>query len=274
MASRPMQFMRLIPRLSSQRHAYFSSGSASATAPISNAGANSSGSSVQSTRPSLPEALVPTLQDLMRAKVHMGHRTKLWNPAMAPYILGHRNGMHVINLDKTVSCLSSALRAVTMMAENDCTFLWLGPSDPQKAKIVEKQAQKAGAFTIDGARWIGGTLTNPIKSNQAQRFNYRVPDCVFVVDTRRHLPAIKEAKLCGIPTIGIVDSDGDPSNLTYPIPGNDDAAYAIYLYCSFMRHAMLEGRNRGRKLNRPSWTPPKAPEPRGRAKRSSRQRRE
>ncbi|PXF45940.1 30S ribosomal protein S2 [Gracilariopsis chorda] len=193
-----------------------------------------------------------SVQDLMNARVHMGHRTKLWNPKMAPYILGHRNGMHILNLDVTATMLRRALIAASHMAENDCTFLWLGPRDPQKSKIVEKQARKAGAYTIDGARWIGGTLTNPIKSNQAQRFNYRIPDCVFVVDTIRHMPALREARLCGIPTIGIVDSDCDPQFLTYPIPGNDDAALAIYLYCSLMKHALLDGRARGRRLSRPS----------------------
>lgn len=196
------------------------------------------------------------VQDLMNAKVHMGHRKKLWNPKMAPYLLGHRNGMHVIDLDKTVPFLRRALIAVNHMAENDCTFLWLGPRDPQKAKIVEKQAKKAGAFTIDGARWIGGTLTNPVKSNQIQRFNYRIPDCVFIIDANRHTPALREAKLCGIPTVGIADSDCDPSMLTYPIPGNDDSAMSIYLYCSLMKHAILDGRRRGRILNRPSWSPP------------------
>lgn len=180
--------------------------------------------------------------------------------------------MHVIDLDKTVPLLSTALRAVSMMAEHDCTFLWLGPQDPQKAKLVEKQAKKAGAFTIDGARWIGGTLTNPIKSNQAQRFNYRIPDCVFVIDTNRHMPALKEARLCGIPTIGIADSDCDPRMLTYPIPGNDDAAYAIFLYCSLMKHAILDGRARGLRFNRPSMAIPKKPEG-GRGRRDQRQRR-
>lgn len=198
-----------------------------------------------------------TIRDLMEAKVHMGHRTKLWNPKMAPYLLGSRNGMHVIDLDKSEPLLRTALLAVSQMAENDCTFLWLGPQDLQKSKIVETQAKKAGAFTIGGARWIGGTLTNPIKSNQAQRFNYRVPDCVFIVDCNRHKPALREARSCGIPTIGIVDSDCDPSMVTYPIPGNDDGALAVYLYCSLMKHAILDGRTRGRLLNRPSLAVPK-----------------
>lgn len=192
-----------------------------------------------------------SVKDLMNAKVHMGHRKKLWNPHMAPYLLGHRNGMHVIDLDQTAPLLRRALIAVAGMAENGCTFLWLGPRDAQKAKLVEKQAQKAGAFTIGGARWIGGTLTNPIKSNQAQRFNYRIPDCMFVVDVNRHMPALREANTCGIPTIGIVDSDCDPRLITYPIPGNDDAALSIYLYCSLMKHAILEGRRRGRMHSRP-----------------------
>lgn len=197
-----------------------------------------------------------TVQDLMQAGVHLGHRTKLWDPKMAPYVMCSRNGMHIIDLDKTAVMLRRALVATAQMAEHDCTFLWLGPQDVQKRKIVERQAKKAGAFTIQGARWIGGTLTNPIKSNQAARFDYRVPDCVFVVDTQRHLPALKEARLCGIPTVGIVDSDCDPSMVTYPIPGNDDGAHAIYLYCSLMRIAILDGRRRGLMLNRPSLVTP------------------
>lgn len=204
-----------------------------------------------------------SVQDLMNARVHMGHRRKLWNPAMAPFVLGYRNDMHIIDLDKTVPLLRRALTATSLMAENDCTFLWLGPRDVQKSKIIEKEARKAGAYTIDGARWIGGTLTNPIKSNQAQRFNYRVPDCVFVIDTNRHSPALKEARLVGIPTIGIADSDCDPRMLTYPIPGNDDNALAIYLYCSLMKYAILDGRARGRRLNRPSiQIPTLTPDPR------------
>lgn len=180
----------------------------------------------------------------MDARVHMGHRARLWNPRMAPYILGERNGMHVIDLDKTVPLLRRALVAASQMSAAGCKFLWLGPQDPQKNRIVTKQASRAGAYTIDGKRWIGGTLTNPIESGQAGRFNYRLPDCVFVVDTQRHLPALKEARLSGIPTIGVVDSDCNPQLVTYPIPGNDDGAHAIYLYCHLMRRAMLAGRRR------------------------------
>lgn len=209
-----------------------------------------------------------TLRDLMRARVHMGHRTKLWNPRMAQYLLGHRNGMHIIDLDKTIPLMRRALTAVSLMAEHDCTFLWLGPRDVQKAKIIEREARLAGAYTIDGARWIGGTLTNPISSQQVERFNYRVPDCLFVVDVNRHIPALKEARVVGIPTIGIADSDCDPTFLTYPIPGNDDNALAIFLYCSLMKHAIRDGRHRGRQLNRPSFSlsnaaaePPRRPRP-------------
>lgn len=197
-----------------------------------------------------------TILDLMRARVHMGHRKKLWNPRMAPYLLGHRNGMHIINLDRTVPLLRRALIATSLMAENDCTFLWLGPRDIQKSKILEKEARKAGAHTLGGSRWIGGTLTNPINSNQAKHFNYRVPDCLFIVDVNRHMVAIREAHNVGIPTIGIADSDCDPQMLTYPIPGNDDNALAIYLYCSLMKYAILDGRTRGRRLNRPSFQIP------------------
>ncbi|CAN8076636.1 unnamed protein product [Agarophyton chilense] len=234
----------------------FSSAVSSASGPLSAADLMSSPKLASSANSIFHQYSV---KDLMDARVHMGHRTKLWNPKMAPYLLGHRNGMHVIDLDKTATMLRRALIAASHMAENDCTFLWLGPKDLQKSKIVEKQAKKAGAFTIGGARWTGGTLTNPIMSNQAERFDYRIPDCVFILDTIRHLPALKEAKLCGIPTMGVADSDCDPELLTYPIPGNDDAAHAIYLYCSLMRLAILDGRARGRRLNRPSVPIPSFP---------------
>ena len=150
----------------------------------------------------------------------------------------------MIDLDKTVILLRRALTVVSQMAASECTFLWLGPQDIQKNRIVRKQAVKAGAYTIDSTRWIGGTLTNAIESGQAERFDYRLPDCLFVIDTRRHLPALREARLCGIPTVGIVDSDCDPGGVTYPIPGNDDGAHAIFLYCSLMRRAILSGRQR------------------------------
>lgn len=185
-----------------------------------------------------------SVRELMDARVHMGHRARLWNPRMAPYILGERNGMHVIDLDKTVPLLRRALVAVSQMSASGCKFLWLGPQDVQKNRIVSKQANKAGAYTMEGKRWIGGTLTNSIESGQARKFNYRLPDCVFVIDTQRHMPALKEARLSGIPTIGIIDSDCNPDMVTYPIPGNDDGAHAIYLYCHLMRRAILAGRRR------------------------------
>ena len=184
-----------------------------------------------------------SVRELMGARVHLGHRASLWNPKMAPYIMGERNGLHVIDLDKTVPLLRRALVAVTQISASGGSFLWLGPRDIQKSRIVRRQAQRSGSYMIEG-RWIGGTLTNPIQSGQAAKFQYRLPDCVFVIDINRHQPALREAKLCDIPTIGIVDSDCDPNLVTYPIPGNDDGAHAIYLYCHLMRRAILAGRSK------------------------------
>jgi ribosomal protein S2 len=161
----------------------------------------------------------------------------------APYVLGSRNGMHIINLDQTVVMLRRALNAVSLMAENGCTFLWLGPGDPQKHRLVSKVAERAGSYSIEG-RWIGGTLTNMIASGQAHKFDYRIPDCVFVIDMLRHAPALNEARNVGIPVVGIADTDCNPDLLTYPIPGNDDGVYAINIYCNLMRLAILDGRRR------------------------------
>jgi small subunit ribosomal protein S2 len=180
---------------------------------------------------------------LLDARVHLGHRARLWNPKMAPYVLGSRNGMHIINLDQTVVMLRRALNAVSLMAENGCTFLWLGPGDPQKHRLVSKVAERAGSYSIEG-RWIGGTLTNMIASGQAHKFDYRIPDCVFVIDMLRHAPALNEARNVGIPVVGIADTDCNPDLLTYPIPGNDDGVYAINIYCNLMRLAILDGRRR------------------------------
>jgi small subunit ribosomal protein S2 len=192
---------------------------------------------------------IPSLSDafcsktLMDARVHLGHRTRLWNPKMAPYILGSRNGMHIINLDKTVVMLRRAMNAVSIMAENGCTFLWLGPGDPQKHRLVTNLAERAGSYSIEG-RWIGGTLTNALASGQAQKFDYRIPDCVFVIDMLRNAPALNEARNVGIPIVGVADTDCNPDLLTYPIPGNDDGLYAINIYCSLIRLAILDGRRR------------------------------
>ncbi len=192
-----------------------------------------------------------SVRSLLDARVHFGHRTRLWRPEMAPYLLGSRNGMHVINLDKTVVMLRRALAAVSSMAEDGCSFLWLGPGDAQKSRIVANAAAEAGAYMLDG-RWVGGTLTNSVESGQARKLDYRLPDCVFVVDMLRHTPALHEARSVGVPIVGIADSDCNPELLTYPIPGNDDGALAINLYCELMKHAILDGRRRA-KTSRRSW---------------------
>lgn len=167
---------------------------------------------------------------------------------MAPYLLGSRNGLHVIDLDKTVIALRRALTAVSLMAATGCSFLWVSPADSLKQRLVSGIAARAGVYFLEG-RWVGGTLTNAIHSGQAAKFDYRLPDCIFVIDMHRNAPALNEAECAGIPTVGIADSDCDPGRLTYPIPGNDDGVYAINLYCQLMRLAILEGRRRGQVSN-------------------------
>jgi small subunit ribosomal protein S2 len=195
-----------------------------------------------------------SVRTLMDARVHMGHRTRLWHPSMAPYILGSRNGMHIVDLDKTIVMLRRALTVVASMAEDGCSFLWLGPGDPQKQRLVNQAAARAGAYSMEG-RWIGGTLTNSIESGQAHKFDYRVPDCVFVIDMLRHAPALNEARTVGVPIVGIADTDCDPGLLTYPIPGNDDGVHAVNIYCHLMRLAIQDGRRRA------GTSPPRAPVP-------------
>lgn len=113
---------------------------------------------------------------------------------------------------------------------------------------MQKIAKDAQVYTL-GGRWVGGTLTNALESGQAEKLGYRLPDCLFVVDTLRHAPALREAKRMGIPTIGVVDSDCDPTQVTYAIPGNDDGAHALNLYFQLMRLAVQEGRAVASKRN-------------------------
>ncbi|KAK4534514.1 hypothetical protein CDCA_CDCA02G0539 [Cyanidium caldarium] len=185
------------------------------------------------------------LQQLMAARVHLGHRTSVWNPKMKPYILGERNGIHILDLEQTVACLRRALLAFRAAGEQGLAQLWLAPKDPLLQEMVSRRAEEVGAFTLPG-RWIGGTLTNAVESRQIRRFGGRLPDLLFCLDVHRHATALREARLVNIPTVAVIDSDCDPEQVTYPIPGNDESALALNLYCSLAAQATREGLQRYR----------------------------
>ncbi|EME28727.1 30S ribosomal protein S2 (plastid) isoform 2 [Galdieria sulphuraria] len=200
-----------------------------------------------------------TLEQLMQCRVHMGHVTEKWNPKMGRYILGERNGIHIINLEYTWTHLRRALRVIREMVALDGFVLWLPPKRNELASVARKIAEQGEAFMLDG-RWIPGTLTNPLGSGQAKKFRYKLPDMLFCLDCRFHTVALKEAQMTGVPSVGIVDTDCDPGQVTYPIPGNDESALAISLYCQLVVHAVGEGRSlsKGRmeiKPNRPRQPP-------------------
>ena len=221
-----------------------------------------------------------SMRDMLNAGVHFGHQTRYWNPKMKPFIFGARNGVHIINLEKTLPLFNDALAELTRIASNNGKILFVGTkraaSDAVKAAAVESQQ-----FYVNH-RWLGGMLTNwktlrqsinRLKDLQTQsqdgtfaKLTKRealertremeklerglggvknmggLPDALFVIDVDHEAIAIKEAKNLGIPVIGIVDTNSNPDNVDYVIPGNDDAIRAVTLYASAMADAILAGK--------------------------------
>jgi small subunit ribosomal protein S2 len=220
-----------------------------------------------------------TMREMLEAGVHFGHQTRFWNPKMAPYIFGHRNKIHIINLEKTVPLFQEATKFARSLAAKRGTVLFVG-TKRQARDIVAEEAQRAGMPYVD-QRWLGGMLTNfktvkgslkKLKDMQAQveaglesmskkeglLFQRELtklekdiggiqdmavlPDAMFVIDVGFHKIAIAEAKKLGIPVIGIVDTNHNPVGIDYVIPGNDDSAKAVALYARVMADAVLEGK--------------------------------
>ncbi len=218
------------------------------------------------------------MQDLIEAGVHFGHKKHRWNPKMAPYIYGVRNNVHIIDLQQTVPLLQQALHVVRDVAANNGRILFVG-TKRQACDIVAEAAVRCGQYYVN-QRWLGGMLTNwqTIQNSikklrsleaQAERTNLNLtkkerlnmerqrqklekslggikdmsgqPNLLFVIDTNREELAIAEAKRLGIPVIAILDSNSSPDDVTYPIPGNDDATKAIRLYCNLIAEAALDG---------------------------------
>ena len=223
------------------------------------------------------------MRQLLEAGVHFGHQTHRWNPKMAPFIFGERNGIHVIDLSQTVPLLHQALVAVRDVVAGGGRVLFVG-TKRQAAEPVSRHAAQCAQFFMN-SRWLGGTLTNwQTISNSIKRLRELetmldgdgaggltkkeilnltrerekleralggikemggVPEMMFVVDTNKESIAIAEAKTLGIPVVAILDSNCDPDGIDYPIPGNDDAARAIELYCDLISKAAIAGIEEG-----------------------------
>ncbi len=222
-----------------------------------------------------------TMRQMLEAGVHFGHQTRFWNPKMAPYIFGHRNKIHIINLENTLLMYQDAMKYVRQLSANKGIILFVG-TKRQARDIVREEALRCGSPYVD-QRWLGGMLTNfkTIKQSikrlqdmetmvqdgtldklvkkealdlqrELDKLNSSLggikdmkglPDALFVIDVGYQKGAITEARKLGIPVIGIVDTNHNPEGLQYVIPGNDDSSRAIRLYARGVADAILEGRN-------------------------------
>jgi small subunit ribosomal protein S2 len=220
-----------------------------------------------------------TMREMLEAGVHFGHQTRFWNPKMAPFIFGHRNKIHIINLEKTLPLFTEAMKFARQLAAKRGTILMVG-TKRQAREVVAQEARRAGMPFVD-QRWLGGMLTNfktvkgslkKLKEMQVQKeaglesmskkegllFERELgklekdiggiqdmnalPDALFVIDVGYHKIAIAEAQKLGIPVIGVVDSNHSPDGIDYVIPGNDDSAKAVALYARAVADAVLEGK--------------------------------
>ena len=220
-----------------------------------------------------------TMREMLEAGVHFGHQTRFWNPKMAPYIYGHRNKIHIINLEKTQPLFNDAMKFSRQLSAKRGTILMIG-TKRQAREVIALEAKRAGMPFVD-QRWLGGMMTNfktvkgslkRLKDMKAQieagteirikkealmferdliklekdiggiQDMTALPDAMFVIDVGYHKIAILEAKKLGIPIIGIVDSNHSPEGIDYVIPGNDDSSKAVALYARAVADAVIEGR--------------------------------
>jgi small subunit ribosomal protein S2 len=220
-----------------------------------------------------------TMREMLEAGVHFGHQTRFWNPKMAPYIYGHRNKIHIINLEKTQPLFLDAMKFIRQLSAKRGTILMIG-TKRQARDVINQEAKRAGMPFVD-QRWLGGMLTNfktvkgslkKLKDMKAQvesgaeirikkeallfqreleklekdiggiQDMNALPDALFVIDVGYHKIAVAEAKKLGIPVIGVVDSNHSPDGIDYVIPGNDDSSKAVALYARAVADAVLEGK--------------------------------
>lgn len=223
---------------------------------------------------------VISMKQLLEAGVHFGHQTRRWNPKMAPYIYTERNGIYIIDLQKSVGKVDEAYKAVSDIAAEGGTILFVG-TKKQAQEAIKAEAERCGMYYVN-ERWLGGMLTNfktmrtrIARLNQLQKMQAdgtfdllpkkeviklqleiaklekylggvkemkKLPGALFVVDSRKEKNAIAEARKLGIPIVAIVDTNCDPDEIDYVIPGNDDAIRAIKLISQTMANAVLEGK--------------------------------
>jgi len=221
-----------------------------------------------------------SMRQMLEAGVHFGHQTRYWNPKMGQYIFGARNKIHIINLEKTLPLFEDALKFTRRLSANKGNILFVGTKRAAR-DIVAEEAQRAGVAYVNH-RWLGGMLTNyktvkqsikrltelqTVLADENNGYGKKeqldmqreveklerslggikdmagLPDAIFVIDTGYQKGAVTEAKKLGIPVIGVVDTNNNPDEIDYIIPGNDDSARAIRLYARAMADAVLEGRN-------------------------------
>ena len=221
------------------------------------------------------------MRQLLEAGVHFGHQTRYWNPKMAPYIFGHRNKIHIINLEKTLALYQDALKFVRQLAANKGNILFVG-TKRQAREILHEEAVRCSMPYVDH-RWLGGMLTNfktvkqsikrlkemegMVEDGSLERLSKKealgiqrelaklqrslggikdlagLPDALFIIDVGYHKGAVTEAVKLGIPVVAVIDTNHSPDKIAYVIPGNDDSSRAIRLYARGMADAVLEGRS-------------------------------
>ena len=223
--------------------------------------------------------MATNMREMLEAGVHFGHQTRFWDPKMAPFIFGHRNRIHIINLEKSLPMFQEAMKFAKQLTANGGTILMVGTKRTAR-ETVSAEAQRAGIPYVD-QRWLGGMLTNfktvktsikRLKEMKAQQeagldsiskkeqltFKREIeklekdiggiqdmtalPDAIFVIDVGFHKIAVLEAKKLGIPLIGVVDTNHSPLGIDYVIPGNDDSSKAVELYARGLADAVIEGR--------------------------------
>ncbi|MCF8199958.1 MAG: 30S ribosomal protein S2 [Sulfuritalea sp.] len=222
-----------------------------------------------------------TMRQMLEAGVHFGHQTRFWNPKMAPFIFGHRNKIHIINLETTLAKYQEAMAFVKKMAAKKGIILFVS-TKRQAREIIAEEAQRCGMPFVDD-RWLGGMMTNfktlklsvkrlkdleqAMEEGKFEKLSKKegltlqremdklrksiggikdmggLPDAIFIIDVGYHKIAITEASKLGIPVIGVVDTNHSPDGVSYVIPGNDDSSGAIRLYARGVADAILEGKS-------------------------------
>jgi len=244
-------------------------------------------------------AATVSMKELLEAGVHFGHQTRRWNPKMKPYIFGSRNGIHIIDLQRTVSLFATAYQFIVRTVTEGYPVLFVGTKKQARDAVVE-ESERCGMFNVVN-RWLGGTLTNfqtirksigrlkelegMINDGSISRYTKKealrmekelaklkknlggikdmdeLPGAVFIIDPKKEAIAVKETRALGIPLVAIADTNCDPDDIDYIIPGNDDAIRAIRLFCSKIADACIEGHNLAEeRLRAEAETPPEMKE--------------